>query len=264
MNKQPVLYMQTDARWKNLPYRVKGETATIGGSGCGPTCAAMVISTLTGKTVTPVDTCKWSVDHGYKALNQGTYFGYFPAQFKVYGIECTRLTPASIYHKPSSPYHKQAFDLLKKGNYIIACMGKGTWTSSGHFVLVWWHQGKVYINDPASTKQNRVRGDYNTFINEVKLYWSVPTTLKPAQPEKKEEEEDMTEAQVIQLLEKKFPDLLEKAEKERAKKPATGASWASVPFKEAIKEGITDGTRPQSYATREEVAIMLNRAKKGQ
>ena len=72
MNKPPVLYLQTDRRWKDKPYRMSEENATIGGSGCGPTCAAMVISTLTGQNVTPEDTCGWSVSHGYKALNQGT------------------------------------------------------------------------------------------------------------------------------------------------------------------------------------------------
>lgn len=66
MNKKPVSYLQTDKRWKNEPYRVKGENSTIGSSGCGPTAAAMLIETITGKTYTPVDACKWSIDHGYE------------------------------------------------------------------------------------------------------------------------------------------------------------------------------------------------------
>ena len=37
MNKQPILYLQTDGRWKAEPYRVQGENSTIGSSGCGPT-----------------------------------------------------------------------------------------------------------------------------------------------------------------------------------------------------------------------------------
>lgn len=74
MNRRPIAYLQTDPRWAALPYRVPGERATIGGSGCGPTAAAMLIETLTGKTFTPVDACAWSVEHGYKALNQGTYY----------------------------------------------------------------------------------------------------------------------------------------------------------------------------------------------
>ena len=55
MNKKPVSYLQTDPRWKSKPYRVKGESATIGGSGCGPTAAAMIIETMTGKKYTPED-----------------------------------------------------------------------------------------------------------------------------------------------------------------------------------------------------------------
>ena len=77
MNKKPVSYLQTDPRWKSKPYRVKGESATIGGSGCGPTAAAMIIETMTGKKYTPEDACNWSMAHGYKALGNGTYYGYF-------------------------------------------------------------------------------------------------------------------------------------------------------------------------------------------
>ena len=101
MNKRPVSYLQTDPRWAKKPYRVPGETATIGGSGCGPTAAAMAIETLTGRTFTPVDACKWSVDHGYKAKNQGTYYGYFVPQFRTFGIECRQLLGSSIHHKPA-------------------------------------------------------------------------------------------------------------------------------------------------------------------
>ena len=61
---KPILYMQTDPKWKNLDYSTKEEKTTIGESGCGPTCMAMVISTFTGKTVTPIDTCKWSKELG--------------------------------------------------------------------------------------------------------------------------------------------------------------------------------------------------------
>ena len=37
MNKRPVSYLQTDSRWAKKPYRVPGESSTIGDSGCGPT-----------------------------------------------------------------------------------------------------------------------------------------------------------------------------------------------------------------------------------
>lgn len=190
MNKKPVSYLQTDARWKNKPYQVKGETATIGGSGCGPTAAAMLIETLTGKTFTPEDACAWSLAHGYKALKAGTYYAYFKPQFTAFGIDCDMLNWVNTYGKPNSDNHKKAFDLLKQGYYLIALMGKGLWTGSGHFVVVWWEDGKVHINDPASTKAARLTGDLTTFKSQVKYYWwidarkynngGVATTTTPA------------------------------------------------------------------------------------
>jgi hypothetical protein len=165
--------MQTDPRWANKPYQTTGETTTIGKSGCGPTCAAMLLETLTGKTITPVDTCAWSVNHGYKALNQGTYYSYFKPQMTAYGIDCKQLNGSSLYGNSTSAVHDQALALLKQGYYLIACMGKGNWTSSGHFVVVWWEDGKVRINDPASTKDSRVNGDLATFKSQVKYYFTV-------------------------------------------------------------------------------------------
>lgn len=173
MNKKPVYYLQTDKRWKDEPYRVKGETSTIGGSGCGPSCAAMLIETLTGKTFTPEDACAWSVEHGYKALNQGTYYSYFKPQFAAFGIQCDMLNWTNTYGKPDHANHKKAFDMLRQGYYLIALMNKGLWTSSGHFVVVWWEDGKVRINDPASTKEARLNGDLRTFCSQVKYYWWV-------------------------------------------------------------------------------------------
>lgn len=173
MNKQPVSYLQTDPRWKNLPYAVKGENSTIGGSGCGPTSAAMLIETLTGKTFTPKDACDWAMKHGYKALNQGTYYSYFVPQFAYFGLHCYQLTPTKIYHQPDDSAHNKALNLLKEGHYLIVLMKKGLWTSGGHFIVAWWADDKVHINDPASTKQERVLGDLRTFKNEAALYWAI-------------------------------------------------------------------------------------------
>lgn len=176
MNKKPVSYLQTDSRWKNIPYSApSGESVkrTIGTSGCGPTCAAMLIETITGKTFTPADACAWALKKGYKAPNQGTYYSYFTPQFKAFGIACEQLNGANLYGNKTSPIHQKAFDLLKQGYYLIACMGKGLWTSSGHFIVVWWEDGKVKINDPASTKTAKLNGDLNTFKSQVKYYFAV-------------------------------------------------------------------------------------------
>ena len=173
MNKKPVSFLQTDKRWASKPYRVKGEKSTIGDSGCGPTAAAMLLSTLTGKNITPVDTCKWSVDHGYKALGNGTYYAYFAPQFAAYGIKCWQLNWVNAYHNAKATSFDETVKYLKQGYYAIALMKKGTWTGGGHFVVLWWADDKVRINDPASTRDNRVNGNLATFKNEAAYFWIV-------------------------------------------------------------------------------------------
>lgn len=173
INKQPVLYLQTDPKWKDKDYSAKGESTTIGKSGCGPTCAAMLIETITGKKFTPADACAWALKKGYKAPNQGTYYSYFVPQFNAHGIRCERINGVSVYGSSNAAAHRDAFALLHEGWYLIACMGKGNWTSSGHFVVVWWEDGWVRIHDPASTATARVKGNPDTFRRQVKYYWAV-------------------------------------------------------------------------------------------
>ena len=174
MAQQPVIYYQTDPRWKNIPYAVKGESSTIGGSGCGPTSAAMILATWADKNVTPKTECAWALKNGYKALNSGTYYQYFVPAFKRYGLKCTWLSSTNIYGNSTSPLHAQAKEAVDKGNLVIACMGKGNWTRSGHYIVVWKIEGNtIYINDPASTKTARTRGDYSLFKKQVKYYWVI-------------------------------------------------------------------------------------------
>ena len=173
MNK-PISYLQTDSKWKNHNYSAKGERKTIGTSGCGPTAAAMVIATLKDKSVTPVTTAEWSMVHGYKALNQGTFYTYFVPQMSAYGITCKRLNMSNLYGCSSSTAHTEALNALKNGNWVIACMGKGNWTSSGHFILLYGYEnGYVYINDPASTSATRVKNTWSLFAKQVKYMWSI-------------------------------------------------------------------------------------------
>lgn len=246
MNKQPVYYMQTDSRWRYNDYSTKGEKTTIGASGCGPTCASMLIETLTGKKFTPVDACAWALQRGYKALRSGTYYSYFVPQFKAFGIKCEQLNYNNIYGNSTTSVHDKAFKMLKEGYYLIACMGKGNWTSSGHYIVVWWEDGKVRINDPASTKSNRLNGDLATFRKQVKYYWAIDAR---AYNNPKQEEDDMTEEQVRKIV----LDVLNGKDT----KPSLEAEW-----EEAKKLGITDGSRPGGYAKREHVAAMIVRAMK--
>ena len=174
MAQQPVIYYQTDPRWANISYSTKGEYTTIKGSGCGPTSAAMILATWADKKVTPATECAWALKNGYKAYKSGTYYSYFVPAFKRYGLKCTWLSSTNIYGNAASPLHAQAKAAVDRGDLVIACMGKGNWTSSGHYIVVWKIEGNtVFINDPASTKPARIRGDYSVFKKQVKYYWVI-------------------------------------------------------------------------------------------
>ena len=178
---KPVLYMQNDPKWASHDYSAPGEKTTIKAEGCGITCAAMVIATLADKNVTPVTTAEWSKKRGYKAKGQGTYYSYFKPQGAAYGIEITMLNSSNIYGSPASKFHELAKAAVDRGDLVIACMGKGNWTTSGHYVL-WYGMegGKVQINDPWSNKPAQTNGDFNLFKSQVKFYWvvNVPDELK--------------------------------------------------------------------------------------
>lgn len=195
MNKQPVSYLQTDPRWAAADYSAPGEKTTIGASGCGPTAMAMVLATWADPTVTPKTECDWAKRNGYKAPRQGTYYGYFEPAGKRYGLKVTRLNWANIYGNNGAVYHKQAAEAIQRGDLVIACMGKGNWTSSGHYVLVWDIRGDtIYINDPASTRVARTQGSYSLFKKQVKYYWIIEKT------EAVKEEDDMTKEEVKKIV----------------------------------------------------------------
>lgn len=256
---KPISYLQTDPRWANVDYSAKGEKTTIGKSGCGPTAMAMVLATWADKSVTPKSECAWALAHGYKAPHQGTYYGYFAAAAKRYGLYCRMLNGASIYGNPNSKYHAEAKAAVDRGNLVIACMGKGLWTSSGHFVLVWKIDGNtIYINDPASTRTVRTQGDYSLFKQQVKYYFVVKKPATIQRPEKEDDDMDinkllveMTGAQAYALYTKAMAFAGAVAEPEWSKKQG---HWEKATLK-----GIVDGQEPERPVKRDELAAVLGR-----
>ncbi len=177
---KPISYLQTDPRWANIDYSAAGEKTDIAESGCGPTCMAMVIASLKDSSVTPAITAAWSLAHGYKARNQGTYYSYFKPQAEAYGIEAYQLNYNNLRNAGAvgNLYHNQALAAVQGGSCVICCMGKGNWTSSGHFILLYDVSGDTaYVNDPNSTKLNRIQGSLALLQKEVMYYFIIK---KPA------------------------------------------------------------------------------------
>ena len=243
---KPIDYLQTDPRWGGNRYAAPGEKSTIRKSGCGPTCAASVIAALADPSITPADTAEWSMNHGFKAYNQGTYYSYFLPQLRAYGIESEQLNGSSVYHGSNSAQkiNSEARAAIKAEDWLICCMGVGDWTRSGHFVIWYGLDGDyALIMDPNSKKASRRRAPVSKFQYQVKYYWRVET------------EETMTEEKFIEMLKKVPADtlagLLQSAFTEMSMQEP--AKWSAPAREWGHKEGIMTGGSYKKPATREEV-----------
>lgn len=170
----PIEYEQTDPRWRNVMYSATGNRyQTIGTDGCGPTCAAMVVRTLRPKTgVTPVQAADWSVNHGYLSDNDGTYWSYFSAYLRTYGIGCEQVGKGEV---------NRVIEMLRKNRMVITSMGRGHWTSGGHFILAYGLSADgqyVQIHDPNSEAWSREHGYIDYYRNEAVQYWIIPEVWK--------------------------------------------------------------------------------------
>lgn len=131
-------YSQVDSRWKNTMYSNHGDySQTIGSSGCGPTSAAMVVSSIKG-TITPDTMSRLYTEYGYRSYNSGTYWSAFRWTADVFEIE---------YQETSSL--NTVVEKLHDNNYVIASVGNGLFTYGGHFIVIIGEEdGFLKIYDP--------------------------------------------------------------------------------------------------------------------
>lgn len=152
-----IYYNQADKRWADKAY---GKTGTIGTSGCGPTSLAMVISSLSDKIVDPVEMCDWAYKNGYRCEGNGSYHSLIPNGARYFGLKvegCSNYNPQKIV------------EALADGKLIIAIMGKGHFTQSGHFIVLRGvtSEGKILIADPISKSRSDQEWDIKLIMGEA-------------------------------------------------------------------------------------------------
>ena len=151
-------FNQLDERWANEMY---GKTDTIGVAGCGPTALAIAISNLTGDETDPVEVAEWSYENGYVCEGSGSYISLIPNAAEHFGLSVEKLG------KSSAEEIKQH---LEDGKMIIAIMGAGHFTNTGHFIVLRGvtDKGKILVADPVSYKRSTMAWDVSTILKEVK------------------------------------------------------------------------------------------------
>lgn len=158
-------YSQIDNRWKNNLYTSVGNrTQTIGSSGCGPTCASMIVSSIKG-TITPPQMADIFVKNGYRSANNGTYWSAYRAVADEFNIGYTETSDI-----------QKALELLRNNNYVIASCGNGLFTTGGHYIVIVGIEGNTLkIYDPynysgkfnTSTRKDKVVVEGNTIYCSV-------------------------------------------------------------------------------------------------
>lgn len=153
------LLLQYDERWG---YGIYGDNV-IAINGCGPTVLTMVIAGLTGRNdITPYDIAAFSEREGYYQ-EEGTSWLLFTEGIKQYGItgENIPLSESIINEN------------LIQGHPIICSMRKGTFTTTGHFILLTGiKDGKYIVNDPNSRERSNTLYSYDEISYQIKNLWS--------------------------------------------------------------------------------------------
>lgn len=173
---KPIDYKQGDGKWGALPYAVDGESATIKSAGCGPTAMANVLAAAVSQFIDPITTASWARQFGYKVYKSGTSYSFPEAIGKEYGLKVKRLNTANAYGQKTMKCHEEALSALKNGNWVLACMGPGNWTKSGHYIVAYQYNGAdgtVDIMDPASSAAGRAHNKFTLFSSQAKYYWVI-------------------------------------------------------------------------------------------
>lgn len=122
-------YSQIDPRWKNKLYTSTGNTSqTMGSSACGPTCSAMVVSSIKG-TILPTTMADLYVQYGFRSASNGTYWSAFRWTADVFDIGYKEIYKLN-----------DVCDLLEENYMIISACGNGLFTTGGHFILIYGYE----------------------------------------------------------------------------------------------------------------------------
>lgn len=155
------LFLQWDKQWGYDKY---GDNY-IAVNGCGPTALSMVIVGLTGNTnINPKVVADYSESKGEYVNGEGSKWTMMidiPEHFGVEGKEIPLIKSKII-------------DELKEGNPIIAAMGPGVFTKTGHFIVLTGitEDGQVIVNDPDSKVNSEKTWNLNLIMKETKDLWA--------------------------------------------------------------------------------------------
>ena len=155
------LFLQWDPRWG---YQLYGSGSCIGLAGCGPTCLSMALFYLTRDAeLTPDKIAEYSMDNGYYVEGTGTAWALMEDVPRLYGISVT---------KPSAQ-ESSIRAILDNGGVVICSMGRGDFTTSGHYILIYGYDSEgLLINDPNCVSRSGRHWSFEDLKYQIKNIWA--------------------------------------------------------------------------------------------
>ena len=155
--KEVVYFNQLEEPWASLSYA----SSTVANSGCGPTSMAIVISTLTGKNVTPEMTKSFAEDNGEYVQGQGTSHSFIGNAAAHWGLTCERVGKDRM---------DDVVQALKEGKMVVEICEAYTITggSSGHFIVLTGVTSDGYITIADCASRERTGKVYS--VETIKSY----------------------------------------------------------------------------------------------
>lgn len=155
------LFLQWDERWGYLEY--SGEL--LGLSGCGPTTLSMAAAyLLKNETLSPAYIAKFSDENGFSSYKNGSAWTLMSEGPKRLGLRSEELPL----------WETSMANALAENKLIICAMGKGDFTSSGHFILICGYENALFsVRDPNSRARSERLWSYDTLSAQIDGMWAV-------------------------------------------------------------------------------------------
>lgn len=155
------LFLQWDRQWGSLEYG--GQPAAL--TACGPICLSMAAYYLTGDEVfSPDRMIEFAKEGGYYASGDGSRWTLISEGGVELGFDVTEIPLVK----------KRIFDHLEAGNPIICAMGRGDFTTDGHFiVLVGAENGLLRVNDPNSRDNSEKLWAFEDIESQFRNLWVI-------------------------------------------------------------------------------------------
>lgn len=150
-------YNQSDARWANYLY---GGSDPLAAYGCGPTALAMLVNSFTEHTCQPPDIAAWAADNHYWSAGYGTKHEFIPDCANAFGLKAYSFQNYTV---------EGLLAELRSGHVIVALMGPGHFSDSGHFIIITddWSGNQVRVADPARLERTQTAWDAQIILDEM-------------------------------------------------------------------------------------------------